>query len=231
MRGTQPANWSRVPVNPYRKSLVSVTNPDVPVPVRQAIAALNDIADPMEILAPPGCDLANIVAVAGCKTIRLMADTIYRTTDFTINRPVEIVGPRSAIVQATPNATGTRKVMIDTSTPGKGGDYEPVILRGFTCELPIEAFTRCELYELNVACPSSLTTSNGAKVELLGNRSLVQSCYSDTAGTLGIYINNSCTDCRVLGTDFSVCTTAIEAWIIDSPHLGSDSNAGTILLH
>lgn len=226
----QSPQWDRTPPNPWGRRFSVANRPDIPPPVRQALADLARGIDTQEVWAPPGIDLARVANVAGVKTIRLYANTTYYTTNCVLNRAVEIVGPRSAVVAPLPNATGTMKITLQELFSGKAGDLEPIILRGFTSYLPIECLSRAELTDLAVM--TQRTTTNGAKIEVNAPRCLVRDCYSDNADAIGIYaVETVAAGSRILGNDFSLHTTAVEGWAADALHLGSDTNAGVIVLH
>lgn len=193
--------------------------------LRQHGLDVSRLADAGVIWARPEWDLARVCNTRGVSTVYLYSNARYSIAASTLAQPVEIIGPRSASIVLR-NGLTTGKLSIACTT-GR------VRLVGMTVNMPIEAASPVALENLKVE-PGTLATTGGAFIELAAaaDRSLVLGCESAGARPLGILVNAGAAECRIVGNDFSGCTTALEATGLSwAGAVGYAANVGTLLIH
>jgi hypothetical protein len=214
----------------YKTRSIAIADPHVDVQVRQAVNDLAQTRDLEIVWAHPDDDLNEVCKALDVRTVYLYADKTYNTGVLNLTHAIGIVAPLSTVIQPSYGFTGTPKVIVNVPATVAG---QPIVtIRGGTWKLPIECNTRVRL--IGGYTQTSLLTTNGAKIELnkiAASRSWIDGWESDDTDALGILIGKATTDVRCCGTDFSLHTTAIDAWIATTPHLGPDGNAGTVVLH
>lgn len=199
--------------------------PSLDARTRQATVDLSRQMDNNEVWVRPGTDLERACNTRGVQVVRLYAGEVYRYETLTLERPIQIIGHRSTILEGVPNYVGPL-LTINSST----GIVE---LRGVTVKTPIVVNSRSRL--LDIALDTlSVTALNSAKIEVDGAAaagSAVLGCEGLQAtgvGDVGIWVGNNAADCRILGNDFSNCAEAIHTWAALSTMYGPEANPGVV---